>query len=72
MFRLDDRTPERIEAVLRWCQKDPFWQNNILSTGALRKHFDRLELEMARHPARETTREQLARIEEEDRRLGLP
>ncbi|MBN2133226.1 MAG: hypothetical protein JW741_27250, partial [Sedimentisphaerales bacterium] len=42
MIRLDHRTPERIEAALRACQRDPFWQNNILSTAALRKHFDRL------------------------------
>lgn len=66
MLRLDGRTPERIEAVLRWCQKDPFWQNNILSTAALRKHFDRLELEMARHPAKESIRAQLARLQQED------
>jgi hypothetical protein len=49
MIRLDHRKSERIEAAIRWCQKDDFWQNNILSTEKLRKHFDRLELEMARN-----------------------
>jgi hypothetical protein len=44
MIRLDKRTPERIEAVIRWCQQDDFWQNNILSTEKLRKQFDQLEL----------------------------
>jgi uncharacterized protein YdaU (DUF1376 family) len=44
MIRVDKRTPEKIEAVIRWCQKDSFWQNNILSTAKLRKQFDALDL----------------------------
>jgi len=46
MIRLDSRKPGRIEAVIRWCQQDDFWQDNILSTDKLRKQFDRLELAM--------------------------
>ncbi|MBM4149895.1 MAG: hypothetical protein FJ224_12765 [Lentisphaerae bacterium] len=46
MMRLDHRTPERIEAVIRWSQADDFWQNNILSAEKLRKQFDQLELKM--------------------------
>lgn|GEM_PF-2780654 len=54
MIRLDSRKPERIEAVIRWCQADTTprgpngfcWANNILSTAKLREKFDRLELEM--------------------------
>jgi DNA-binding transcriptional regulator YhcF (GntR family) len=46
MVRLDKRTPERIEAVIRWSQKEPFWQNNILSAEKLRDKFDQLELKM--------------------------
>jgi len=68
MIRLDSRTPERIEAVIRWCVRDPFWSNNILSTAKLRKHFDRLELEMDRHAAAapsESTREMVERMERE-------
>jgi hypothetical protein len=70
MFRLDGRTPERVEAVIRWCQRDPFWSTNILSPASLRKHFDRLELEMGRGAAavpQESTAERLARLEKEDR-----
>lgn len=46
MTRLDSRAVERIEEVIRWCQQDDFWQNNILSTEKLRKHFDKLELQI--------------------------
>ena len=44
MIRIDKRTPERIEAVLRWSQADSFWQTNILSPEKLRKQFDQLEI----------------------------
>jgi len=47
MIRLDGRLPARIEAVIRWCQEDPFWQNNILSTQKLRGKFDQMELKMS-------------------------
>jgi len=46
MLRLDERVPERVEAVIRWCQADDFWQNNILSGAKLRTQFDQLELKM--------------------------
>ncbi len=46
MTRLDNRKPKRIAEVIRWCQSDDFWQNNILSTDKLRKQFDKLELAM--------------------------
>lgn len=42
MRRLDKRTPEQIEFVIRWSQKDTFWQSNILSTKKLREKFDQL------------------------------
>jgi len=55
LIRLDGRTPEQIEAVIRWCQADEGdgkgwggWQNNILSTRKLRGQFDQLELKMNR------------------------
>jgi len=55
MIRIDKRRPDRIEAVIRWCQQDApkdesgfGWQNNILSTEKLRKQFDKLELAMDR------------------------
>ena len=48
MIRLDGREPARVEAVIRWCQEDDFWRNNILSTEKLRQQFDQLELKMVR------------------------
>jgi hypothetical protein len=65
MIRIDGRTPERIEAVIRWCRKDPFWSANILSAAKLRKHFDRLELQMGSRPAAENLHERIARLERE-------
>jgi hypothetical protein len=44
MLRLDKREVSHVETVIRWCQMDSFWQNNILSTEKLRKQFDQLEL----------------------------
>jgi hypothetical protein len=46
MIRLEKRTPEKIEAVIEWCQADDFWQNNILSTQKLREQYDKLVLKM--------------------------
>ena len=46
MIRLDGRSREEIERVIRWCQSDPFWQKNILSTGKLRNQFDQLAMKM--------------------------
>jgi hypothetical protein len=28
MIRKDGRNPKEVERVIRWCQADPFWQNN--------------------------------------------
>jgi hypothetical protein len=66
MLTRDGRSPERIEAVIRWCQQDPFWQNNILNTARLRRHFDRLELAMGDAVPTETTGQRLARLQRED------
>ena len=52
IIRLNHRAPEAIEAVIRWSQNDPFWQDNILSTEKLRKQLDRLELQMAKSSKR--------------------
>jgi hypothetical protein len=46
MFRVDKRTAEDIEKVIRWCQSDTFWQSNILSTKKLREKFDQLLVKM--------------------------
>ena len=46
MIRIDKRDPEKIRQVIEWCQTNDFWQNNILSTQKLRKHYDQLTLKM--------------------------
>jgi DNA-binding MarR family transcriptional regulator len=66
MIRLDERKPERIEAVICWSQKDPFWQNNILSTAKLREKFDQLELKMGSKKNDPTQRN----FGEQDSRIG--
>lgn len=45
MLRLDERTPEEVERIIRWSQTDSFWQANILSGSALRKQFDKLSMQ---------------------------
>ncbi len=46
MIRLDNRSIEDIEKIIKWCQEDEFWQNNILSTVKLRDKYDQLKLKM--------------------------
>ena len=48
MIEQDGRSPGMITEVIDWCQKDPFWQSNVLSADALRKQFDRLEAQMTK------------------------
>lgn len=46
MIRIDKRTEEEIDAVIKFSQLDNFWKTNILSAGKLRKQFDQLYLQM--------------------------
>jgi hypothetical protein len=48
MLRIDKRTTEEIDAVIRWCQSDSFWSANILSGAKLRKQYDKLLPQMKR------------------------
>jgi hypothetical protein len=48
MRRIDKRTPEQIEFLIKWCQQDTFWQANILSTKKLREKFDVLVAQVKR------------------------
>ena len=48
MLRIQGRTPEHIEKLVRWSQADDFWCANILSMGKLKKQFDRLTVEMSK------------------------
>jgi hypothetical protein len=40
--RIDKRSPEQIEFMIRWVQQDSFWHKNILSTAKLREKFNNL------------------------------
>ncbi len=42
MIRLDNRSVEDIERIIKWCQGDGFWRTAVLSTEKLRKQFDTL------------------------------
>ncbi len=46
MLSADKRERGEIEKVIRWCQANDFWKNNILSTAKLRKQYDQLKLKM--------------------------
>lgn len=46
MAEQDRRFLEEIASVIDWCQKDNFWQNNILSADKLREKFDQLQSKM--------------------------
>lgn len=42
LHRIDERTYEQIEVMIRWTQADSFWKQNILSTAKLREKFNDL------------------------------
>ncbi|WP_312560896.1 hypothetical protein [Anaerospora sp.] len=46
MIEQDNRSVREIETVIDWCQKDVFWQSNILSADKLREKFDQLQGKM--------------------------
>ena len=46
MMRSDERSVEEIQEMINWCQKDSFWQGNILSASKLRDKYDQLTMRM--------------------------
>jgi hypothetical protein len=48
IHRIDKRTYEQIEYLIRWAQQDNFWKANILSPAKLRKQFDVLVAQIKR------------------------
>ena len=46
MIRVDKRSASEIREVIRWSQRDSFWQTNILSTKKLREKYDQLTMKM--------------------------
>ena len=53
MFRIDNRTSDQVEYLVRWSQQDDFWMGNILSMGTLRDKFDRLVIQAKKNPIKE-------------------
>jgi len=56
LIRVDNRTVNEIEEVIRWCQQDDFWRSNILSTKKLREKFDQLWVKMSLKPESKHTK----------------
>jgi len=72
-IRVDGRTPEELERVIRWCQADDFWYSNILSTQKLRKQFDQLWVKMnALQEPKPESKPQLARSPVRDNYVPKP
>jgi hypothetical protein len=46
MISSDKRNPEHIKPVISYSQNNEFWKRNIRSTAKLRKHFEKLYMEM--------------------------
>jgi hypothetical protein len=46
LIRKKNRSPEKIKAVIEWCQAHNFWQNVIVDTSKLSKNFKQLFLQM--------------------------
>ena len=53
LHRIDGRSYELIEGIMRWALQDSFWRNNIQSTDTLRKQFDKLYAKAKREAERE-------------------
>lgn len=58
MIRLDKRNPVEIKKVIKWCQQNTFWQNNILSTEKLKIQYDQLIMKMNTKPQKKETGKQ--------------
>lgn len=58
--RIDKRTSQQIEFMIRWTQDDDFWQQNILSTAKLRQKFNDLIPKVKASVARKARMQQQA------------
>jgi hypothetical protein len=47
LIRLDHRTSEQIEKVIKWTTHDSFWASNVLCPNKLREKFDQLQMKMS-------------------------
>jgi len=46
IIRIDKREVDEVQRIIKFSQEDSFWYKNILSPDSLRKHYDRLLLQM--------------------------
>lgn len=60
LHRIDGRTYEQIEYMIRWTQADAFWQQNILSTAKLREKFNDLIPKLKASVTKEIHKSQIA------------
>ena len=51
IHRIDGRSWEDIEKVIRWAKDDKFWRDNIISGAKLRQQFDQLIIKVNRTKA---------------------
>jgi len=71
MIRLDNRKVDDIEAVIKWCQANEWWQNNILSTQKLREKFDQLKMKMEVENAKPKTTAKYTGLNEKNYNEGV-
>jgi len=48
--RIDGRSWEQIESVMRWAKADSFWQSNVIAGKTLRSQFTKLLIQMQNRP----------------------
>ena len=77
-IRIDQRTPEQLEACIRWLatpnRDAQFWSSNILSPKKLRANFDKMALQAraSKHPHRKLSNIEQARRIRAERDAGQP
>ena len=77
-IRIDQRTPEQLEACIRWLatpnRDAQFWSTNILSPKKLRANFDKMALQAraSKHPHRKLSNIEQARRIRAERDAGQP
>jgi hypothetical protein len=54
LMDIDGRSPQQVENMIRWCQRDGFWRGNILSMPTLRRQYDKMRLAAMRDAERPT------------------
>jgi len=64
--RLDKRSFEDIEAVIRHSQQDKFWKTNILSAGKLREKFGTIYLQQKNYLKQKDEKQNKSNVEEND------